>query len=94
MTKVLYLTNIETPYRVHFFNELAKVCDLTVMYERRKSANRNAKWASSVQKTFNVEFLDGKEIGNEYSFSFGITKTNNFFISFIKSNKISFSISE
>ena len=74
MTKVLYLTNIETPYRVRFFNELAKVCDLSVMYERRKSANRDAKWASSVQKTFNVEFLDGKEIGNEYSFSFGITK--------------------
>lgn len=69
MKKILYLTNIEVPYRVRFFNELAKHCDLTVMYERRKSANRNATWASREEKIYQVEYLDGRNIGDENSFS-------------------------
>lgn len=72
MKKVLYLTNIEVPYRVLFFNELAKFCDLTVMYERRKSANRDNKWASGETKNYRVEYLDGKDIGDEYGFSWKI----------------------
>ena len=35
--KILYISNIEVPYRVSFFNEFAKHCDLTVLYERKKS---------------------------------------------------------
>ena len=54
MKRVLYLTNIEVPYRVRFFNELEKHCDLTVMYERRKSANRDNKWASGEAKNYRV----------------------------------------
>lgn len=72
MKRVLYLTNIEVPYRVRFFNELAKRCDLTVMYERRKSANRDSKWAGGEAKNYRVEYLDGKEIGDEYGFSWRI----------------------
>lgn len=72
MKKVLYLTNIEVPYRVRFFNELAKHCDLTVMYERRKSANRDGKWASAEEKHYAVEYLDGRNLGDEYGFSFRI----------------------
>ena len=47
MKKILYITNIEVPYRVKFFNELAKYCDLTVLYERSKSSNRDGSWSSS-----------------------------------------------
>ena len=72
MKRVLYLTNIEVPYRVRFFNELAKHCDLTVMYERRKSANRDNKWASGEAKNYRVEYLDGKDVGDEYGFSWRI----------------------
>lgn len=72
MKKILYLTNIEVPYRVKFFNELAKECDLAVMYERRMSANRNNKWASEVKKKYAVEYLDGMNIGDEYGFSLHI----------------------
>ena len=72
MKKVLYLTNIEVPYRVCFFNELAKKCDLTVMYERRKSANRDSKWANAEEKHYTVEYLDGHNIGDEYGFSLRI----------------------
>ena len=72
MKKVFYLTNIEVPYRVRFFNELAKQCDLTVMYERRKSANRDSKWAGGEAKNYRVEYLDGKDVGDEYGFSWRI----------------------
>lgn len=72
MKKVLYLTNIEVPYRVRFFNELAKECDLTVMYERRKSANRDGQWANAEEKYYAVEYLDGWNLGDEYGFSFRI----------------------
>lgn len=72
MKKVLYLTNIEVPYRVRFFNELASKCELTVMYERRKSANRDGKWASAEEKHYAVEYLDGRNLGDEYGFSLRI----------------------
>ena len=31
--RVLFLTNIPSPYRVDFFGELGKLVDLTVLYE-------------------------------------------------------------
>ena len=74
MKKVLYLTNIEVPYRVRFFNELAKHCDLTVLYERERSANRNQAWAGSVLRNFRVKHLNGWKIGNENTFSLSIFK--------------------
>ena len=56
MKRILYLTNIQVPYRVRFFNELSKKCDLTVLYERSQSGNRNndfkmANQAMGLQKT-------------------------------------------
>lgn len=74
MKKVLYLSNIEIPYRVRFFNELAKHCDLTVLYERASSGNRDKIWASSEKRDFKVGYLNGISISNEQAFSFGIFK--------------------
>lgn len=36
MMKILWLTNIPSPYRVKFFNELGTKCDLTVVFEKRR----------------------------------------------------------
>ena len=72
MKKVLYLTNIEVPYRVRFFNELAKYCDLTVVYERQKSKTRDDAWASCEQRRHRAVFLNGWNLSNENGFSFGI----------------------
>lgn len=72
--RVLYLTNIEVPYRVRFFNELAKHCDLTVLYERGASSNRDSAWAGSEKRAFRAQFLRGISVGNENAFSLGIFK--------------------
>lgn len=74
MKKILYISNIEVPYRVQFFNEVAKYCDLIVVYERSKSLNRDEKWASSTENNFRTFYLDGYMLGNESSFSLGIVK--------------------
>lgn len=74
MKKILYLTNTPVPYRINFFNLLAEKCDLTVVYERKNSANRNKEWANSVTHKCKTVFLKGIRLKNESSFSFGILK--------------------
>ena len=74
MKKVLYVTNIEVPYRVDFFNQLSKNCDLTVLYERKKSSNRDELWTCSTKSSFKKEYLGGIKVKNEYSFDLKIFK--------------------
>lgn len=72
--KILYLTNIEVPYRTRFFHELAKECDLTVLYERKRSSSRNEAWAAGETGCFRRKVLKGIPVKNEYGFSLGILK--------------------
>lgn len=58
--KVLFCTNLPSPYRVDFFNELGKMCDLTVCYERRCASDRDKKWLPSQAETFKEVYLDLK----------------------------------
>lgn len=71
--KVLYLTNLPSPYRIDFFNELSKYCDLTVLIERDKATNRDDSWYGKNIK-FNAVFLKSIKIMEESSFSFDILK--------------------
>ena len=64
MSRILYLTNIEVPYRVRFFNELAKYCNLTVLYETQTVEKRNEEWARSEECRFRVKYLQEKKIGS------------------------------
>lgn len=61
--KVLWLTNIPSPYRVKFFNALGKHCDLTVLFENRTSSERDASWGDINTENFHAVFLKGKRIG-------------------------------
>ncbi|SDA66266.1 Glycosyl transferases group 1 [Lachnospiraceae bacterium G11] len=72
--RVLFISNIEVPYRTRFFNLLGKECDLTVLYEQKKSRNRNEEWAKSEVGTYKKIYLHGIEVGHERSFSFSILK--------------------
>lgn len=42
--KLLWITNIPSPYRVDFFNELGKSCELTVLFEKAGARDRDASW--------------------------------------------------
>lgn len=61
--KVLWLTNIPSPYRVAFFNELGKSCDLTVLFEKNASAERDESWKEFNTDNFNAIYLKGKSVG-------------------------------
>lgn len=62
MMRVLFLTNVPSPYRVAFFNELGKLCDLTVLFEKRTSDERNDTWKNYRFDNFKGIFLKGKSI--------------------------------
>lgn len=66
--RVLYMTNIPVPYRVAFFNELGKYCDLTVTFERKRAADRNNEWLSNSFQNFKGVFLQGYSKGAEQAF--------------------------
>lgn len=70
--KILFLTNIASPYRIKFFNELGKVVDLTVIFERKRAKNRNDNWLKSKFNNFKAEYLSGIKISNDSSFSLSI----------------------
>lgn len=42
--KVLYMVNVPAPYMVNYFNELGKYCDLTVIFEKSTSSERDKSW--------------------------------------------------
>lgn len=72
--KVLWLTNIPSPYRVDFFNELGKYCDLTVLFEKRASGERNKSWENYTIENFKAVFLRGISVGVAESVCPGIIK--------------------
>lgn len=73
-TKVLFLTNVPSPYRVSFFNELGKFCDLTVLFERRSASNRDPLWKADGFENFHGIYLDGMHFGDDGSISFKYRK--------------------
>lgn len=72
--KVLFLTNIPSPYRADFFNELGKFCDLTVTYEGRDSIERDSKWIGDNAKNYRSLFLDGKRTNTDQFLCLGIIR--------------------
>ena len=72
--KVLFLTNIPSPYRVDFFNELGKYCDLTVVFEKKFSSERDKAWNDYSFINFKGYFLKGVSIGTDTAISFGAIK--------------------
>jgi glycosyltransferase involved in cell wall biosynthesis len=66
--KVLFITNIPSPYRVDFFNEFGKYCDLTVLFEREASDERDKSWSDYKFVNFNGIILNGKITDTDKAF--------------------------
>jgi len=62
--KVLFTTNIPSPYRVDFFNELGRYCELTVVFEREYDDERDEIWKNYSFDTFKGVFLTPQLYGN------------------------------
>lgn len=72
--KVLCLTNIPSPYRVQFFNELGKKCELTVLFERRFSDERDDSWKKYNFNNFRGIFMSGISFGPNKAISIDFRK--------------------
>lgn len=72
--KVLFLTYSPSPYRMDFFNEMGKYCDLIVTFENESTSNRNKSWFNRTASSFKPIFLHGKKLKNGNTFSPAITK--------------------
>lgn len=69
---VLFHTNIPSPYRVDFFNELGKKCQLTVTFEGATATDRNRDWKGDTAKNYEAIYLKGKRMTNDSFFCPGI----------------------
>ena len=63
--KILWLTNVPSPYRVDFFNELGKECELTVLFEKKTSDERDASWERYSFSHFHGVILSGLSINTD-----------------------------
>lgn len=72
--KLLFVTNVPSPYRVLFFNELGKLCDLTVIYQKNSSTERNNKWKEKIGDNYSSIFLKGISTGVDKAFCPEIVK--------------------
>ena len=72
--RILWLTNIPSPYRVDFFNELGKLCDLTVLFEKRAASDRDDSWKNFDTKNFSSIFPAGIPYGIAEAFCPGIIR--------------------
>lgn len=57
MKKVLFISNIPTPYRNSFYNELGKKVDLTVIYEAYGASNQGIRFNWDVSQIQNYEAI-------------------------------------
>lgn len=60
--KIMFLSNIPSPYRLDFFNELGKYLDLKVVFEAKRNYKLNEKWYKDEVKNFEAIFLKDGEI--------------------------------
>lgn len=72
--KILWLTNIPSPYRVDFFNELGKKTELTVAFEREFSEERDDVWKRYSFNTFEGQFLSGIKVGANKALAMSVAK--------------------
>ncbi|MCR5255653.1 MAG: glycosyltransferase family 4 protein [Acetatifactor sp.] len=61
--KILYTTNLPSPYRVDFWNLLSRDLEVTVIFERKKALDRDDKWQNNSPKRFKEVYCKGISYG-------------------------------
>lgn len=74
--KILFIWRGPSPYRIDFFNELGKYCDLTVFFERSPSniSDKNITWFNENFRNFKGIYLKGHLFLKKIWFCYGIFK--------------------
>lgn len=72
--KIVFVTNLPSPYRVDFFNELSNYCELTVLYERKAALNRNSEWINKGDRKYKEWFSSSKPIKTDESIGFDLIR--------------------
>ena len=65
--KVLFVFDHPAPYKVQTFNEIAKLLDIHVVFERSKARNRNSSFYADNVYNFSHTFLKHGAFGDEQS---------------------------
>lgn len=68
MRELLFITNIPSPYRVKFFNELGKCVNLTVLFERDRSEERDKSWENYRFENFVGIIMHGMRVSKNAAF--------------------------
>lgn len=61
--KILIITDLLSPYRIDWFDELAKYMNVDVVYTSNTESSRNSEWLSKKPKRANCIPLDGLHFG-------------------------------
>ncbi len=72
--KILFISNIPSPYRIDFFNELGRRCELTVAFEGEKATDRDSKWESDEMMFFTSVFMNGIRFRPDAFLCFNVIK--------------------
>ena len=67
--KTLFVFNHPAPYKVHVYNELARIAEIQVIFERIKAKDRPDSFYNANQYNFPVFFMKHGSFGNENTFS-------------------------
>ena len=72
--KILYMVNVPSPYMVNYFNELGKYCELTVLFDKATSTERDDSWKEYNFKNFKGIILKGVSTDVDAAFCPSIIK--------------------
>lgn len=72
--KTLFVFNHPAPYKVHVFNELAKLTDIQVIFERRSAKDRPESFYAENEYNFPAIFLKHGGFSNENTFTGALKK--------------------
>lgn len=72
--KVLIVFNHPAPYKVKLFNEIAKIVDLDVIFEREKASDRPTDFYAENKIEFNAMILKGCYLGKENTYTNKVKK--------------------